>query len=120
MCVCFPLGWPKEHSEKNTNHFVEDIQWMLHNLTLIYCDRLHAWWSTKSRLATLFSACALTGWSNLKKDLSVDERIGAWCHIFGQSHRGLTFGFLLLRYSVECNVSPYEGHPIKNETFFIV
>ena len=35
-------------------------------------------------------------------DLSIDKRIGAWCRVMGQTLRGLTVGFILLRYSVGC------------------
>ena len=38
------------------------------------------------------------------KDLSIDERVGAWRRVFGQAHRDITVGFLLLRYSVVCTV----------------
>ena len=55
-------------------------------ITLMYCNRLHAWWSTQSRLATLLSsliACRLVGlqtlWWFRLKDLSIDEMVGAWC-----------------------------------------
>ena len=35
-------------------------------ITLIYCNRLHAWWSTKSRLATLLSFLIARRWAGLK------------------------------------------------------
>ena len=31
-------------------------------ITLMYCNRLHAWWSTKSRLATLLSSLIARRW----------------------------------------------------------
>ena len=30
-------------------------------ITLMYCNRLHAWWSTQSRLATLLSSLIAGG-----------------------------------------------------------
>ena len=90
-------------------------------ITLMYCDRLHAWWSTQSRLTTLLSsliACPWvepqTIWRFRLKDLSIDERIGAWCRVLGQAHRGLTVGFLLLRYWVVCTVEVSKGAKIRN------
>ena len=53
-------------------------------LTLMYCNRLHAWWSTQSRLATLLSSLIARWWVGLQtlrrfrlKDLSIDEMVGA-------------------------------------------
>ena len=55
-------------------------------ITLMYCNRLHAWWSTQSRLATLLSSLIARRWVGLQtlwwfrlKDLSIDEMVGAWC-----------------------------------------
>ena len=52
----------------------------------MYRNRLHAWWSTQSRLATLLSSLnarrwvgLLTLWRFRLKDLSFDEMVGAWC-----------------------------------------
>ena len=76
-------------------------------ITLMYCSRLHAWWSTQSRLATLLSTLIARRWVGLQtlwwfrlKDLSIDEMVGAWCFGWCQAHRGLPIGFLLFRYSV--------------------
>ena len=72
----------------------------------MYCSKLHAWWSTHSRLATLLSsliACRWVGqtlWRIGLKDLSIDEMVGAWCFGCCQAHRGIPVGFLLLRYLV--------------------
>ena len=73
----------------------------------MYCNRLHAWWSTQSRLATLLSSLIARRWVGLQtlwwfwlKDLSIDEVVGAWCFGCCQAHCGLPVGFLLLRYSV--------------------
>ena len=48
--------------------------------------RLHAWWSTQCRLATLLSSLIARGlvelqtlWRFRLKDLSIDEMVGAWC-----------------------------------------
>ena len=35
-------------------------------ITLMYCNRLHAWWSTKSRLATLLSSLIARWWVGLQ------------------------------------------------------
>ena len=54
-------------------------------LILMYCNRLHTWWSTQSRLATLLSSLIARRWVGLQtlwpfqlKDLSIDEMVGAW------------------------------------------
>ena len=55
-------------------------------ITLMYCNRLLAWWSNQSRLATLLSFLIAGRWAGLQtlrwfrlKDLSIDEMVGAWC-----------------------------------------
>ena len=55
-------------------------------IILMYCSRLHAWWSTQSLLATLLSSLITRQWVGLQtlwwfrlKDLSIDEMVGAWC-----------------------------------------
>ena len=52
----------------------------------MYCNRLHAWWSTQSRLATLLSSLIARGWVGLQtlwwlwlQELFIDEMVGAWC-----------------------------------------
>ena len=35
-------------------------------ITLMYCNRLHAWWSTQSRLATLLSSLIARRWVGLQ------------------------------------------------------
>ena len=76
-------------------------------ITLMYCSRLHASWSTKSRLATLLFSLIAHRWVPLQtlcrfplKDLYIDKMVGAWCFGCCQAHRNLPVGFLLLRYSV--------------------
>ena len=71
----------------------------------MYCNRLHAWWSTQSQLATLLSFLIARLWVWLQtlrrfrfKDLSIDVMVGAWCFGCCQAHRGLPVGFLLLQY----------------------
>ena len=73
----------------------------------MYCNRLHVWWSTKSRLATLLSSLISHWWIELQtlcwfplKSLSIDEMVGAWCFGCLWVHRVLPVGFLLLWYSV--------------------
>ena len=55
-------------------------------ITLMYCNRLHAWWTTQSRLATLLFSLIAHWWVGLQtlwwfrlKDLSIDEMVGARC-----------------------------------------
>ena len=43
-------------------------------------------------------------WGFRLKDLFIDERVLAWCLVFGQAHPGLIVGFLLLLFSVVCTV----------------
>ena len=69
-------------------------------ITLMYCNRLHAWWSTQSRLATLLSSLIAHGWVRLQtlwwfwlKELSFDEMVGTWC--FGCFFFGPTGIYLL-------------------------
>ena len=55
----------------------------------MYCNRLHAWWSTQSRLATLLSSLIASWWVGLQtlwwfrrfrlNDLSIDKMVEAWC-----------------------------------------
>ena len=77
------------------------------SITLMYCNRLHAWWSTQSRLATLLSFLIARRWVVLQtlwrfplKDLSIDEMVRAWCFGCLSGPPGLPVGFLLLQYSV--------------------
>ena len=49
-----------------------------------FCNRLHAWWTTESQLATLLSSLVARRWVGLLwwfrlKDLSIDEMIGDCC-----------------------------------------
>ena len=55
-------------------------------IKLMYCNRQHACWSTKSRLATLLSSLIARWWVGLQtlwwfrlKDLSIDEMVEDWC-----------------------------------------
>ena len=64
----------------------------------MYCNRLHAWWSTQSRLATLLSSLMTRQWVGLQtlwkfqlKDLSIDEMVGAWCFGCWSGPPGFTF-----------------------------
>ena len=73
----------------------------------MYCSRLHAWWSTRSRLATLLSSLIARRWVGLQtlwrfllKYLSIYEMVRAWCLGCCQAHRVLPVGFPLLWYSV--------------------
>ena len=77
----------------------------------MYCNRLHAWWSTNSRLVTLLSSLISRLWVGIQtlwrfqlKDLSMDEMVGAWCFGCCQAPRGLSVGLLLLRYAALCIV----------------
>ena len=92
----------------------------------MYCNILHAWWSTQSSLETMVSEydqkivsnftflfnCTPVGWTSdsdgsYLKNLSIGEMVGAWCFGYCQAHQGLPFGCLLLRYSVLFTVDPY-------------
>ena len=59
---------------------------------------------TADNIVYLFNWCQRVGpqtlWRFRLKDLhvSIDETVGAWSRVFGQANRGLTVGFLLLRY----------------------
>ena len=73
----------------------------------MYCNRLHAWWSTQSGLATLLSsliARLLVGlqtlWPFRLKDLSINEMVGAWRFGCFSGPLGLPVGFILLQYSI--------------------
>ena len=73
----------------------------------MYYNRLHAWWSTQSRSATLLSSLFARRWVRLQtlwrfqpKELSIDEMVGACCFGCLSGPRGLPVGFLLLWYSV--------------------
>ena len=71
------------------------------DITLMYCIRLHAKWSTQSRLATLdFRLC---NGSDINTYL-FDKMVEALCSGCCQAQRDLPVGFLLLRYSVLCTV----------------
>ena len=76
-------------------------------ITLMYCNRLHAWWSNQSWLATLLFPLIARWWDGLQtlwwfllKDLSIDEMVGAWYFICLSGPAGLPVGSLLLWYSV--------------------
>ena len=77
------------------------------SIILMYYSRLHAWWSTQSRSATLLSSLIARRWVGLQtlwrfrlKDLSIDEMAGACLLAVCLANRGLPVGFLLLWYSV--------------------
>ena len=66
-------------------------------ITLMYCNRQHAWWSTQSRLATLLSSLIARRWVGFQtlwwfrlKDLSMDEMVGGWCFGCLSGPRGFT------------------------------
>ena len=76
-------------------------------LTLMFCSRLHAWWSAQSRLATMLSSLIARWWVELQtlwrfrlKDLFIDEMVGVWCFGCCKAYWRLPVGFLLLQYSV--------------------
>ena len=75
-------------SDNFTVQFIKTISHYKKRLaiTLIYCYRLYAWWSTQSWLTTLLSSLIARRWARLQtlwrfglKDLSIDEMVGAWC-----------------------------------------
>ena len=74
----------------------------------MYCNRLHAWWSTQSRLATLLSSLIARWWVGLQtllwfrlKHVSIDEMVGLSVRPTGDYL--LDF---LLRYSALLLLSP--------------
>ena len=106
-----PLAPPSNHAVKDTANKNMVIEYLYFSvgagLTLMYCSKLHAWWSTQSLSATLLSSLIACRWVGLQtlwrfrlKDLSIDEMVGAWCFGCYQVHWGLPVGFRLLRYSV--------------------
>ena len=83
-------------------------------ITLKYCNRLRAWWSTQSQLATLLSSLIARRWVGLEtlwrfrlKDVSIDEMVETRNSGCCQAHRGSPVGFLLLLYSGFLLLSPY-------------
>ena len=65
--------------------FIKIISYYWLVITLMYCNRLHAWWSTQLQLATLLSSLIPRRWVVLQtlwwfrlKDLSIGEMVGAW------------------------------------------
>ena len=70
----------------------------------MYCNRVQAWWSTQSQLATLLSSLIARRWVRLQtlrqfclKGLSIEEPASlAVCLALW----GLPVGFILLQYSV--------------------
>ena len=65
-------------------------------LMYMYGNRLHAWWSTQSRLATLLSSVIVAGGSDFRlydrsdlKTLSIDEQMGPDALAVCQAHQGL-------------------------------
>ena len=76
-------------------------------MALMCCSGLRAWWSARSRLATLLSSLVARRWVGLQTlwrfrlgDLSIDEMVGPDALAVCRAHRGLPVGFLLPRYSV--------------------
>ena len=72
----------------------------------MHCSRLHAWWSTQSRLASLLSFLIARQWVRIQtlwrfwlKYLSIDKMVGAWCFGCYQAHRGLAVGFFAQGFS---------------------
>ena len=61
----------------------------------MYGNRLHTWWSTQSRLATLLSSSIVAGGSDFRlydgsdlKTLSIDEKVGPDAFAVCRAHRG--------------------------------
>ena len=92
----------------SNNFSAQFIEIISHYKKISYnSNRLHAWWSTQSRLATLLSSIIAHRWVGLQTllrfrlyDLSIDEMVGACCFGCCEAHRGLPVGFLLLWYTV--------------------
>ena len=75
-------------------------------VTLIYGNRLHAWWSTQSRLTILLSSLIALRWAGLQTLWRFHLRLVYWWDGRGlmlwllSGPRGLPIRFLLLQYSV--------------------
>ena len=85
------------------SHCKKGLLW----LWCTYCDRLHAWWSTQSRLATLLSSLIARRCAGLQtltgSDLETCLLMGWWgpgALAACRARRGLLVGFLLLWCSV--------------------
>ena len=83
-------------------------------MTLMYCSRLHVWWSTKSQLASLLSSLIArrcvelqTVWRFRLKDLSIDEMVGAWCFGCCQANRINLLDFFCSGIQFYLLLSPY-------------
>ena len=73
----------------------------------MYCNRLHAWRSTQSRLTTLLSSLIARRWVGLQnlwrfrlEDLFIDELVGTWCFGYLSGPPGFTCWMFLLWCSV--------------------
>ena len=81
----------------------------------MYCNRLHAWWSTQSQLATLLSSLIACRWVGLNtlwrfqlKDLSsIDEMVGPDALAVCWAHRGLPVRFFCSCFQFYLLLSPY-------------
>ena len=51
-------------------------------------------------------------WQFRLKYISIDERVRIWCCVCGRAHQGLTYGFLLLQYSVVYTVESFSLYHI--------
>ena len=80
----------------------------------MYCNRLHAWWSIQSLLATLLSSLIAHWWVGLQtlwrfqlKDLSIDEMLRAWCFGCYQAHWVYLLDFICSRIQLYLPLSHY-------------
>ena len=80
----------------------------------MYCNRLHAWWSTQTQLATLLSPLIARWWVGLQtlwrfrlKDLSIGEMVGAWCFGCWQAHGVNLLDFFCSGIQFYALLSPY-------------
>ena len=84
------------------------------SITLMYYNRLHAWWSTQSRLATLLSSFIARRWVGLKtlwqfrlKELSIDEMEGPDFWLFVGPTGVYLFDFFCSSIQFYLLLSPY-------------
>ena len=97
-----------------SNHFSAQFPILkIFAITLMYCNILHAWWSTQSPFATLLSSLIAGGWVWIQtpwfllKDLSIDEMVGTWCFGYCRPTGVYLLGFFCSGIQFYVLLSPY-------------
>ena len=94
----------------------------------MYCNRLHARWSTQSRLATLLSSLITSWWVGLQtlwrfrlKDSSIDEMVGAWCFGCCQAHQDcFCYAFMHICLLMPCGHQLGKGWPLGSRLWCLI